>query len=100
MANLASLTIYELIPSNEGKSILNDIMFNVSSKFIVSATTEKEARKIAQQNSYGDECYSKGLLSFNKCIPFWTDSKYSTCNVIGISNENKCRIIANVFSAG
>ena len=30
MASLASLTIYELIPSNEGKSILNDIMFNVS----------------------------------------------------------------------
>jgi hypothetical protein len=100
MASLASLSIYELIPSNKGKSILNDTLFNISSKFIVSATTEKEAREIAQQNSYGDECYSKGLLSFNKCVPFWTDSKYSTCRVVGISNEKNSRIIANVFSAG
>ena len=97
---MSNLSIYELIPSNEGKSILNDTMFNVSSKFVISANSEKEAREIAQQNSYGDECYSKGLLSFNKCVPFWTDSKYSTCIIIGISNESKCRIIANVFLAG
>lgn len=97
---MSNLLIYELIPSEEGKTILNNIIFDFTSKFIISATSEKEARETAQDNSYGDECHSLSIFSLSKGLPFWTDSKYSICKVIGISKEKKCRIIANVFING
>lgn len=96
---MSSLSIYELTPCEEGITILNDIIYDISTKFIIVASSIPEARKMAQEAG-SMECCSRIPCVFDKCVPFWTDSKYSTCNVIGISTEKNNRIIANVFNAG
>ena len=96
---MSSLSIYELTPSKEGITILNDIIYDISTKFIIVASSITEARKMAQEAG-SDECCSRIPCIFDKSVPFWTDSKYSTCKVIGFSTENDTRIIANVFTDG
>ena len=99
MITFCGLSIYELTPSKEGITILNDIIYDISTKFIIVAPSNTEARKMAQAAG-SDECRSRMPYIFDKSVQFWTDSKYSTCKVIGISTESDTRIIANVFSAG
>jgi len=59
---------------------------------IIRATSEKEAREIAQSNG-SDECvtYSKvdGRFMHRIPIPFWTDSTKTSCELLTYDGEKK-----------
>ena len=87
--------IFQLIPTKKGKTIIEGI-YDINTKFIIAAHSEMEARKMAQKNC-NDECFNHKKEEREKIIPFWLDSKYSNCKVIGISINNKRKIITSTF---
>jgi hypothetical protein len=72
--------------------------YDVSYRFVVIATTEEEARKLAQSQGE-DEC-DYGDYKRNK--PFWTEPKYTSIEVIGTTAtfDDSVRVVANCFNAG
>ena len=92
---LKNAFIFQLIPTKKGKTIIKGI-YDINTKFIIAAHSEIEARKMAQ-NKCNDECFNYKKEEREKPIPFWTDSTYSNCKVIGISINNKRKIITSTF---
>jgi hypothetical protein len=87
--------IFQLIPTKKGKTIIKGI-YDINNKFIIAAHSEIEARKMAQNNC-NDECFNHKKEEREKTIPFWLDSKYSNCKVIGTSINNRRKIITSTF---
>lgn len=97
------INIYHLQPTSEGNKHMPN--YDVSTAFVIAASSSKEARIMAQEKG-GDEIRSSRLndkdyaIEEDDIIPFWTDVRYSDCKIIGISTSKIVQIIANVFNPG
>ena len=92
---LKNAFIFQLIPTKKGKTIIEGI-YDINTNFIIAAHSEMEARKMAQKKC-SDECFDHKKEKREKNIPFWVDSKYSICKVIGTSVNNKSKFITSTF---
>jgi len=63
--------------------------YDVAYQFIIQATSEESARKLAQEKG-GDECFEDQ--------PFWVDSSKTDCQILEIGSEQK--VICCDFLAG
>jgi len=85
--------IYKLTIKKGVKTPLYDIFYS----FIIVASSEKQARQIAQDNSYGDETKFKDNSSYSmklnpkyeKQIEFWTDITKTDCVLINTDKEQE-----------
>ena len=104
MADLKkNIYIYHLQPTLKGNKHMPN--YDVSTAFVIAASSSKEARIMAQEKG-GDETRLSQLTGIDyafgedNTIPFWTDVRYSDCKIIGISTSKIVQIIANVFNPG
>ena len=89
--------IFKLSPSLDGLKILQEIMYDIALGFVVIAPSEQDARDIIEMSLHkGDECthYKKGRTDF------WSNSRLSVCEEIGISQDNSTSIVLVSFNSG
>lgn len=88
------LYIYKIYAHGDGGDILSKIGWDVNIDAVIIAENEKECRKIAYKKMKGDETSEDGHPTF------WLDEKYSKCDKIGISYEDKPGIVTISFQSG
>ena len=93
--NSSRLKIYKLeaLPNN-------NTYYDKYDSFVISAYTELQARRIAQFNG-GYEIYKilKNGFKSSKKIPFWTNNKLSSCELLDTNNMS-IGVVCGSFNAG
>ena len=79
--------IFELLPTAEGNTILNRIIYDITQGYIVIASDEETARNLV--NNRGDEG-----------IDFWRNNNTSTCVAIGEAFDDVPRVVMRNYIAG
>jgi hypothetical protein len=77
----SQIRTYELYP------IVEIPQYDVTYHYVINAVSEKQARKIAQKNSWGGESHVsiKNKIGTRK-IKFWTDPTKSECKLLDTSS--------------
>lgn len=89
--------IYKLSASPDGQKIQQRIMYDIALGFVVIAPSEQDARDLLERSFHkGEECthYKEGRADF------WSNSKLSVCEEIGISQDNSTSIVLVSFNSG
>jgi hypothetical protein len=87
---------YELIHTYELYPLVEIPKYDVVHNFVISAESEKQARKMAQKKA-GDEAYVHKKDGSLKKISFWTNPKKTGCELL---KSNSIRIVSRSFNAG